>query len=154
MSARVKLLTRIFLVVLIFTGPVAAADEQSAGEVRQRLEAVQAHIRAKRARFAEEQEKIGSLNTELARLETEIGDVARRLHETMQRLEAERAKLRTLQLRKRQQFEALARHRAALADQLRAAYMMGRQEKLKLLLNQQDPQIVGRMLVYYDYFNR
>jgi septal ring factor EnvC (AmiA/AmiB activator) len=154
MSVHVQLLTRIFLVVLIFTGPVAAADEQSAAEVRQRLEAVQAHIRAKRARFAEEQEKIGSLNTELARLETEIGDVARRLHETMQRLEAERAKLRTLQLRKRQQFEALARHRAALADQLRAAYMMGRQEKLKLLLNQQDPQIVGRMLVYYDYFNR
>jgi septal ring factor EnvC (AmiA/AmiB activator) len=78
MSVHVQLLTRIFLVVLIFTGPVAAADEQSAAEVRQRLEAVQAHIRAKRARFAEEQEKIGSLNTELARLETERVGFTRR----------------------------------------------------------------------------
>ena len=32
--------------------------------------------------------------------------------------------------------------------------MNGRQEYLKLLLNQEDPGLVGRTLVYYDYFNR
>ncbi len=37
---------------------------------------------------------------------------------------------------------------------MRAAYAMGRQERLKILLNQQDPAVVSRMLVYYDYFNR
>jgi septal ring factor EnvC (AmiA/AmiB activator) len=31
---------------------------------------------------------------------------------------------------------------------------MGRQEYMKLLLNQQDPSVMGRTLVYYDYLNR
>jgi septal ring factor EnvC (AmiA/AmiB activator) len=30
---------------------------------------------------------------------------------------------------------------------------MGRQEQLKLLLNQQNPSLIGRTLVYYEYFN-
>ena len=42
----------------------------------------------------------------------------------------------------------------ALAGELRAAYVNGREEQLKLLLNQQDPASVGRMLAYYGYFGR
>lgn len=30
---------------------------------------------------------------------------------------------------------------------------MGRQERLRLILNQQDPLKVGRMWAYYDYLN-
>jgi septal ring factor EnvC (AmiA/AmiB activator) len=41
-----------------------------------------------------------------------------------------------------------------LSRQIRAAYAMGRQERLKILLNQQDPAMVTRMMVYYDYLNR
>ena len=32
--------------------------------------------------------------------------------------------------------------------------MNGEQEYIKLLLNQQDPEKLGRMLVYYDYMNK
>ncbi|HEY7378873.1 MAG TPA: peptidoglycan DD-metalloendopeptidase family protein, partial [Steroidobacteraceae bacterium] len=41
-----------------------------------------------------------------------------------------------------------------LAGELRAAYTTGRQEQLKLLLNQQDPAQLGRMFAYYGYFGR
>jgi septal ring factor EnvC (AmiA/AmiB activator) len=53
-----------------------------------------------------------------------------------------------------QQQQALAKQRAALAGQLRVAYMIGRQEPLKLLLNQQDPLHNGRLFAYYGYFGR
>ena len=43
---------------------------------------------------------------------------------------------------------------AALAGELRAAYFNGREEQLKLLLNQEDPAAFGRMLAYYGYFGR
>jgi septal ring factor EnvC (AmiA/AmiB activator) len=43
---------------------------------------------------------------------------------------------------------------AALADQVRRSYMTGPQEYLRLLLSQEDPADVGRMLAYYDYLNR
>jgi septal ring factor EnvC (AmiA/AmiB activator) len=32
--------------------------------------------------------------------------------------------------------------------------MMGRQGQLKIIFNQQDPAMLGRMFTYYDYFNR
>ena len=44
--------------------------------------------------------------------------------------------------------------RAALAAQLRAAYIGGRDEELKVLLNAEDPARLGRMLVYYSYLGR
>ena len=48
----------------------------------------------------------------------------------------------------------LAVERDALAGELRTAYVNGREEQLKLLLNQQDPAQVGRMLTWYGYFGR
>lgn len=47
----------------------------------------------------------------------------------------------------------LAGEAESLAAQARAAYMSGNQEKIKLLLNQRDPAILGRMMTYYRYFN-
>ena len=41
----------------------------------------------------------------------------------------------------------------ALAAQVRAAYMSGSQEKIKLLLNQHDPATLGRLMAYYRYLN-
>jgi len=44
--------------------------------------------------------------------------------------------------------------REALGSELKVAYMNGHQEQLKLLLNQQDPARLGRMMAYYGYFGR
>jgi len=49
---------------------------------------------------------------------------------------------------------ALDAERAALASEMRAAYMIGPQEQLKLLLNQGDPASAGRMSEFYGYFAR
>jgi septal ring factor EnvC (AmiA/AmiB activator) len=42
---------------------------------------------------------------------------------------------------------------AALAVQVRTAYMSGGQEKLRLLLSQRDPATLGRLMAYYRYLN-
>src|ERR1700728_89557 len=55
---------------------------------------------------------------------------------------------------RQQQQQALLNERTALAAQLRVAYMIGREEPLKLLLNQQDPLHSGRLFTYYGYFGR
>ncbi len=46
----------------------------------------------------------------------------------------------------------LTEQRNSLQQQIRAAYMMGRSDFLKLLLNQQDPSRLGRVLVFHRYF--
>lgn len=51
-------------------------------------------------------------------------------------------------------FEAeLAEQSDYLAAQVRAAYVNGRQERIRMLLNQHDPATLGRMLVYYRYLS-
>jgi septal ring factor EnvC (AmiA/AmiB activator) len=47
----------------------------------------------------------------------------------------------------------LRQESSMLATQVRAAYLSGNQERLKMLLNQHDPATLGRLLVYYRYFN-
>jgi murein hydrolase activator len=41
-----------------------------------------------------------------------------------------------------------------LGGQVKAAYALGQQDKLKLMLNQQDPALSSRMMVYYEYLNK
>jgi septal ring factor EnvC (AmiA/AmiB activator) len=48
----------------------------------------------------------------------------------------------------------LQAERSMLAAQVRAAYMIGPQEQLKLLLSQSNPASFGRTLAYYGYFAR
>jgi septal ring factor EnvC (AmiA/AmiB activator) len=45
------------------------------------------------------------------------------------------------------------KHNQELAGQVRAMYAMGQKERLKMLLNQQDPILSSRIMAYYDYLN-
>ena len=50
--------------------------------------------------------------------------------------------------------EKIASQKKALVNLVKAAYGMGRNEKLKFMLNQQDTSVSGRMMVYYEYLNK
>jgi septal ring factor EnvC (AmiA/AmiB activator) len=67
---------------------------------------------------------------------------------------AAETRLRNLQEERTTTERAIADQRNALGDELRVAYMNGREEQLKLLLNQRDPVQLGRMMAYYGYFGR
>ncbi|MEW6353727.1 MAG: peptidoglycan DD-metalloendopeptidase family protein [Pseudomonadota bacterium] len=118
------------------------------------LERIRAQIEALRAQLDAAHGERDALRTELRRIERDIGDINRRLRERDTELQARSDKLAELERARQTQRDGLAVQRHALAGQLRAAYMLGRQEYPKLLLNQQDPAALGRSLVYYDYFSR
>lgn len=92
--------------------------------------------------------------TELNTLETEISKNAR----TLKRLENEVARSRQLERKLKTELSQingqLAEQRSALSEQVRAAYSMGHQQNLKMLLNQQDPAKAGRAQAYFNYLNR
>lgn len=93
------------------------------------------------------------LTAELQEAEVEISEKRIRLKE----LERER----DFSARRKAELDAqLARREAELdeesrelATQVRAAYMSGSQERIKLLLNQRDPATIGRLMAYYGYLN-
>jgi septal ring factor EnvC (AmiA/AmiB activator) len=135
--------------VLVLPGPppLAAPDREQLDRVRERITALQERIRSTTG----EQDALGA---ELAAAEKAIGRVARRLRALEEQLESQRLRLGELRQREQEQLGALQAERTALIGQIRSAYAMGRQERLKILLNQQEPARVSRLLTYYDYLNR
>jgi septal ring factor EnvC (AmiA/AmiB activator) len=125
---------------LIAVGTAAEDASPAKAEVRAEMER-DAGKRDQLTRELEESEKtVGTARGALEKLRRE-----RALH-TARRAE--------LAAERRTEEAALAKDREALAGQIRAASMIGRQEPLKLLLNQRDPGQTGRVLVYYQYFGR
>ncbi|MFT5139343.1 MAG: septal ring factor EnvC (AmiA/AmiB activator) [Lysobacterales bacterium] len=50
--------------------------------------------------------------------------------------------------------ESLSSKKTQLGQQIVSAYQLGRESRLKLLLNQDSPARLSRMLAYYDYISR
>jgi septal ring factor EnvC (AmiA/AmiB activator) len=112
-----------------------------------------------RARIAELTARIGAAlkqrDAESARLrEADLAIAAKRQRVEALRAAQAAAERRRSELRGAAQRaqEELQSARAALAAQVRAAYMIGRQQELKLLLSQSDPAGLGRTLTYHGYF--
>lgn len=95
-----------------------------------------------------------TLNTQLGEVETLYGRTAALLRTLQQQVEQKRQNLSKIQQEMRESKSEVVRQNKELAGQIKAAYAMGKKEKLKLLLNQQDPALSSRMLVYYDYLNK
>jgi murein hydrolase activator len=94
------------------------------------------------------------LARELKKAEDSVGGVRGEL-ERLRRERGEREERRRQLAADRREREAeIAAERRSLAGQIRAAHLIGREEPLKLLLNQRDPALVQRMFVYYQYFGR
>lgn len=128
----------------------AAADKDAEKELRQVRERIEELQRAVRR----DTDRRDALAAQLRDAEENVRDARSRLREVRRRLAESDARLEGLTNERERHEQSLARQRAALASQLRAAYMGGRQEQIKLLLSQEDPAAFGRMMVYYSYLGR
>lgn len=98
--------------------------------------------------------KKNKLLAELKKLDVQYGKSSfqlKRLENNVKQLNKKLKKNR--QLIKIKQKE-IGSQKNALASQVKVAFGMGKNEKLKLILNQKDPSVSDRMLVYYDYLNK
>jgi septal ring factor EnvC (AmiA/AmiB activator) len=140
------------LVALVLAGSLGFAQDRRESEAA--LSVVRKEIKELQERIARETSRRDEGARALRAAEVEIATATRKLGEV-------RANLKTQQTARRdllQQTEAgnrrLATEKSALARQVRSSYMTGREELFKLLLSQESPAALGRMLVYFDYYNR
>jgi murein hydrolase activator len=130
----------------------AAAQSADSAQAKAKLAAVRSRISELTQRLGEQLKERDALSARLRDAELEITEKRRRLEDL--RISEAAAERRRGQLRAEQARgqDDLAAERETLAAQMRAAYMIGREEQLKLLLNQSDPAALGRTLAYYEYF--
>lgn len=90
----------------------------------------------------------------LAQVDERYGDVSASLKSIGERIASSNLALDKLRKEIGSYQDQIDKLDAELSGQVRAAYAMGRQEKLKLMLNQQDPALSSKMMVYYEYINK
>ena len=136
------------------SGLAAPRPEGDTRKTEAQLEAVKAQIERITREVSAEQVERDRLTRELRSAELSVGE-ARAAWLEVRRARADGAARRAaLATERREREKELEDNRAALAGQMRAAYLIGRQEPLKLLLNQKDPALAARMFTYYGYFGR
>lgn len=145
---------QLFLFTLFCLPINLVADDQSAEDQTKRLESLRVHIKeTEKARENATSEK-QTLVEELKQNEIRISEIGNKINQLKLTLEEKNSTLSELKLQEREQRARLEQERTILARQIRSAYLVGRNDYLKLLLNQQDPARVSRVLAYYDYHNR
>jgi septal ring factor EnvC (AmiA/AmiB activator) len=150
---------RVVLTCLILLGgsslpDVQAAKRDSATTKESELKQVRERIESVRKAIQADAERRESLVGELKHADETIQSARVELADVHTRRVAAEQQLTQLEQERRDTQQRIDDERDALASELRLAYMNGRGEQFKLLLNQEDPARLGRMLSYYGYFGR
>ena len=128
--------------------------EPSQQETEKKLAKVQEQIRKSQQKLEQQRGELGELEKQLRESDKSIGELNLQLGTTEAHLKNSQEKIAALQAEEHQLQKQLSRHQHILYAQIRSEYQYGSQQKLKLLLNQQEPDKLGRDLVYYDYLHR
>jgi murein hydrolase activator len=136
----------------VLGGSLGLAQDRRESEAA--LSAVRKEIKALQERIARETTRRDEGTRALREAEVEIAAASRKLAEVRANVRVQQTARRGLSQEAESANRRLTAEKAALARQVRSSYMTGRQELFKLLLSQESPAALGRMLVYFDYYNR
>jgi len=133
-------------------GPAAKPQSADTQKTEAELQAVKSEIERVTRQVSNDEVEKTRLTKELRSAELSVSRAREGLDDLRRQRSEAAAHRAALAAEKKQREGDIAEERESLAGQLRAAYMIGREEPLKLLLNQKDPAVAGRMFVYYSYF--
>lgn len=125
-----------------------------AAEIQARLRQLKSDIDKFTSQLQDSKSTRSNIQSDLKQNEKDIGEIIKKIETIEEDLKDSEDKISNLQ---KQQIElAMAKNeqQGYIVRQIRAAYRIGNQEYLKVLLNQENPGKISRMLRYYDYFNR
>ncbi len=127
-------------------GELAKVKERELEQVRERISGLKQSM----DRSAGERDR---LTGELQDIEVAISEQRMRIRDIEREQRFAENKKQALDADLAEREAHLDQESKQLAAQVRAAYMSGSQEKIKLLLNQRDPATLGRLMAYYRYLN-
>ncbi|NOR36999.1 MAG: peptidoglycan DD-metalloendopeptidase family protein [Woeseiaceae bacterium] len=127
-------------------GELAKIKEQELEDVRERI----SELKESMDESAASRDRI---TADLQDAEVEISENRIRLKELERERDFSTRRKAELDAKLAEREAELDEESGELAEQVRAAYMSGSQERIKLLLNQRDPATLGRLMAYYGYLN-
>lgn len=135
--------------VLLALPALAQTDEQ---QTRDKLQQLQRDIAQINQQIDSAKTRRSSLRKQVKAAEVTLGKLQRDITEKRAAINTAQAELTTLQQQRGELQQARAEQQTRITEEMRAAWEMGNQGQLKVLLNQESPHTVARMLAYYRYF--
>ncbi len=124
--------------------PNVSAKKAELAELKRKISALQQVM-------GERQSKLQSEDAVLKDVDLRINEINSKLRDLENRKQEVHKEMSVLQAKKTTTTASLQAEQLILAQQLRSAYISGHEEYIKLIMNQQDPAAVSRVLVYYRY---
>ncbi len=145
---------RILPIALLALLATSVAGQDDVAQQQAQLDKLSREIKQRQARLSEAQVAKDGLMAELRRTDKAISDSAQALKRQQQALAKSEATLSELSQRQGELETRQRQQRDQLAAQVRTAWMSGGQDHTALLLGNDDPATLERMLVYYQYLNQ
>ncbi len=141
----------LFVFTLLVSTNGVKADK---AKTEQELKELRAAINSVQKELSQNQQQQSTAEKRLAVADKALSQATQALRSTQASIKANQHNLNSLQKEQKQKQASSKKQKSLLANQLRSAYASGNQEYIKLLLNQEDPAKVTRILKYYDYLNK
>ncbi len=151
-SPNLMLRALIAFALICLLSPAFADDERA--QTQKQLDATRQDITELKKALSQLQEEKSGVQKDLRSTETEMGKLEKQVEALQKELKKSETELQRLDGEKKKLQSARVEQQRLIAIQARAAYQSGRQEYLKLLLNQQNPEKFARTLTYYDYLSQ
>ena len=142
-----------FLIALCLAFPVAGQGGETTA-TEQEMEAVKSQIKTVQTRIKSVENEVELMLVELGKYETAAAEVTTAVRRINSDIDAAQDRLTALRKELDQVGANLRLEKDLLSEQVRAMYRTGRNDYIKLLLNQENPALFGRTLAYHDYFNQ
>lgn len=139
--------------LLVFCSAMIGAEELSQQEIEQKLKALEDEISKYREVLDSTEGKKSDVEKNLEKNEKGISDLIIRIEGIEEELDTSQNRVSRLSEEQEELLIAKSEQQGYIERQIRAAYEIGNQAYLKVLLNQEDPDEINRMLIFYDYFN-
>lgn len=134
--------------------PLAFAQQPaSRAEAEQRLRKIAVQISALQEELGQQRANLKRESRQLRAADLEIQARALRLRELQGQRQASETALTRLRSERDDYLQRLGEHSELLEQQVLAAWRLGRESRLKLVLNQDSPARLSRLLAYYDRFS-
>ena len=135
------------VLLLIFSSPAFSADTD-----KQKLDKLKRAISSLEKRLDKRNREKNNLVNELKQVEIEAANTGKSIRQLNTKINRRSNKLSSLENQQRDLQKNIKNQNSAISEHLAAAYKLGDQEPIKLLLNQEDPQQLSRLFKYYSYF--
>lgn len=135
--------------LLIFPVLCCAADE---AEQRQQLQQLAKKIQQLQTNISSSSKELETLNTQLKKSEIELSSLQKDINRINTAIGGLNTELASLSTKKTQLLEVKEQQKSTIITEINTSYRLGREQTLKLILNQEDPEKVSRALKYHHYF--